>query len=75
MCGIQFQDSAVICSKSGKIVREKNDRFVSENAIWLEQKEVLPVHVSVHEEESNRNTVECASSSQGQGRPRNTFDQ
>jgi hypothetical protein len=28
--------------------RRINDRFVRENAIWLEQKEVLPVHVPVH---------------------------
>jgi hypothetical protein len=44
-----------------------NDRFVRENAIWLEQKEVLPVHVPVHEEESSPYPVECVSSSQGQG--------
>jgi hypothetical protein len=31
--------------------RRRNDRFVHENAIWLEQKEVLPVHVPVYEEE------------------------
>ena len=43
--------------------------------IWLEQKEVLPVHVPVHEEESSWHPVECASSSEGQGRPRKTFDQ
>jgi hypothetical protein len=35
-----------------------NDRFFSENAIWLEQKEVLPVHVPLHEEESSRYPVE-----------------
>jgi hypothetical protein len=46
---------------------EKNDRFVRENAIWLEQKEVLSLHVPVHEEESSRHPVECAASSQGQG--------
>jgi hypothetical protein len=51
-----------------------NDRFVREKAIWLEQKEVLPVHVSVHEE-SSQYPVECASSLQGQGRPWKTFDQ
>ena len=51
---------------------EKNDRFVRENAVWLEQKEVLPVHVPVHEEESSQHPVECASSSQG--RPWKTFD-
>jgi FtsZ-binding cell division protein ZapB len=55
--------------------QRKNDRFVHENAIWLEQKEVLPVHVPVHEEESSRHPAECASSSQGQGRPRKTSDQ
>jgi hypothetical protein len=49
--------------------QRKNDIFVRQNAIWLEQKEVLPVHVPVHEEESSRDPVECASSSQGQGRP------
>jgi hypothetical protein len=53
--------------------RRRNDRFVHENAIWLEQKEVLPVHVPVHEEESSPYPVESASSSQG--RPRKTFDQ
>jgi len=30
--------------------QRKNDRFVRENAIWFEQKD-LPVHVPVHEEE------------------------
>jgi FtsZ-binding cell division protein ZapB len=55
--------------------QRKNDRFVRENAMWLEQKEVLPVHVPVHEEESSWQPVECASFSQGQGRPPNTFDQ
>jgi len=55
--------------------RKKNDRFVRENAIFLEQKEVLAVHVPVHEEQSSRHPVECASSSQGQGRLRKTFDQ
>jgi len=39
--------------------QKKNDRFVCENAIWLEQKEVLPVHVLVHEEESSGHPVEC----------------
>jgi hypothetical protein len=38
--------------------QRKNDRFVRENAIWLEQKEVLPVHVPAHEEESSRHPVE-----------------
>jgi hypothetical protein len=56
--------------------RRTNNRFIRENAIWLEQKEVLPVHAPVHEEESSRYPVECASQSlQGQGRPRKTFDQ
>jgi hypothetical protein len=65
------------CSKlfqKWEIKKEKNDRFVRENAILLEQK-VLAVHVPVHEEQSSRHPVECASSSQGQGRPRKTFDQ
>jgi hypothetical protein len=33
--------------------RRINDRFVGENAILLEQKEVLPVHVPVHKEKSS----------------------
>jgi len=55
--------------------QSKNYRFVRENAIWFEQREVQPVHVPVHEEESSWYPVECDSFSQGQGRPRKTFDQ
>ena len=40
--------------------------FFRENAIRHEQTEVLPVHVPVHEDESSRHPIECASSSQGQ---------
>jgi hypothetical protein len=32
--------------------------FFRENAIWLKKKEVLPVHVPVHKEESSRYPVE-----------------
>ena len=37
--------------------QRKNDRFVRENAILLEQREVLPVHVPVHEKESSQHPV------------------